>query len=56
MNGEENEETIAELKGAKLFIKRGTKEYSTGMLGHIKLLSDKKTTEERLGTSTVSYA
>lgn len=39
----------AELKGAKLFVKRGDKEFSTGMLGHVKLLKDKTTGEERLG-------
>lgn len=40
---------IAELKGAKLFVKRGDNEFSTGMLGHIKMLKDKTTGEERLG-------
>ena len=49
VSGEENEEVKAELKGVKLFVKRGDKEFSTGMLGHIKLLSDNATEEERLG-------
>jgi hypothetical protein len=50
VSGEEDEDVKAELKGLKLFVKRGTKEFSTGMLGHIKLLCDKATEEERLGT------
>lgn len=31
----------AELKGIKLFIKHGERDFSTGMLGHAKLLSHK---------------
>lgn len=49
ISGEEEEEVKAELKGAKLFVKRGDREFSTGMLGHVKLLCDKKTQDERLG-------
>ncbi|KAI0690976.1 hypothetical protein BC835DRAFT_1417457 [Cytidiella melzeri] len=48
ISGEEDEETTAELKGVKLFVKRGKKEFSTGMLGHVKLLCDKTSKEERL--------
>ncbi|EKM50585.1 uncharacterized protein PHACADRAFT_263946 [Phanerochaete carnosa HHB-10118-sp] len=46
--GEEDEDVKAELKGAKLFIKRGNGEFSTGMIGHIKLLSHKTEKSERL--------
>lgn len=49
MSGEEGEEVEAELKGAKLFVKRGQREFSSGMLGHVKLLKDKDSEEERLG-------
>ncbi|KAF9465611.1 hypothetical protein BDZ94DRAFT_1159842 [Collybia nuda] len=48
LTGEENEDVELELKGAKLFIKRGNKPFSDGMLGHIKLLSNKSTLDERL--------
>jgi hypothetical protein len=39
MTGEEDETVVAELKGVKLFIKRGRKEFTDGMYGHIKILS-----------------
>ena len=52
INGEEDEDTNAELRGVKLFIKRGKKDFSAGILGHIKYLRDKHTGEERLGQST----
>lgn len=48
LTGEENEDVELELKGAKLYIKRGDKPFSDGMLGHIKLLSNKSTLDERL--------
>ncbi|THH27153.1 hypothetical protein EUX98_g7026 [Antrodiella citrinella] len=48
LTGEEDEDVLAELKGVKLFIKRGSKDFTDGMLGHIKFLVDKKTGEERL--------
>ncbi|KAK7440403.1 hypothetical protein VKT23_017041 [Stygiomarasmius scandens] len=48
ITGEEEETIECELKGVKLFVKRGTKEYSTGMLGHVKLLSSKNHDVERL--------
>lgn len=41
LTGEEDEEVESELKGIKLFIKRGKREFSTGMLGHAKLLVNK---------------
>ncbi|EAU90747.2 hypothetical protein CC1G_04016 [Coprinopsis cinerea okayama7 len=46
--GEENEDVEQEIKGVKLFIKRGNKPFASGMVGHLKLLSDKKTLAERL--------
>ncbi|KAF5379439.1 hypothetical protein D9615_006515 [Tricholomella constricta] len=48
VTGEENEDVEAELKGVKLFVKRGNKPFSDGMIGHVKLLSDKTTLHERL--------
>ncbi|KAL0579514.1 hypothetical protein V5O48_002507 [Marasmius crinis-equi] len=48
VTGEENETILSELKNVKVFIKRGAKEFSDGMLGHIKLLSDKNQEKERL--------
>jgi hypothetical protein len=49
ITGEEDEDVELELKGVKLFIKRGDKNFSDGMIGHIKLLSNKTTLDERLG-------
>ncbi|KAG6879056.1 hypothetical protein C0992_005545 [Termitomyces sp. T32_za158] len=46
--GEENEDIKQDLKGVKFFVKRGDKPFSDGILGHIKLLSDKTTLDERL--------
>lgn len=37
-----------ELKGVKLFVKRGDKPFSDGVVGHAKLLSSKTTLDERL--------
>jgi len=48
VTGEEEEETEYELKGLKLFVKRGDQNFSGGMIGHIKLLSDKNTQVQRL--------
>lgn len=48
ITGEENEVVELELKGVKLYIKRGKKPFSDGMHGHLKLLSDKTTLGERL--------
>ncbi|KAG8221083.1 hypothetical protein J3R82DRAFT_2600 [Butyriboletus roseoflavus] len=39
--GEEDEDVEAELKGVKLFVKRGRKEFTDGMYGHIKILAQK---------------
>ncbi|KAI6023310.1 hypothetical protein EDC04DRAFT_296282 [Pisolithus marmoratus] len=39
ITGEEGEVVTSDLKGAKLFIKRGRKEFTSGMYGHVKLLS-----------------
>ena len=43
MTGEEDETVDAELKGVKLFTKRGRKEFTDGMYGHIKILTQKST-------------
>ena len=37
-----------ELKGAKLYVKRGEKSFGEGIPGHIKLLSHRTTSEERI--------
>ncbi|KIJ21024.1 hypothetical protein PAXINDRAFT_6801 [Paxillus involutus ATCC 200175] len=39
VTGEEDETVVADLKGVKLFTKRGRKEFTDGMYGHIKILS-----------------
>lgn len=54
VTGEEGERVTTELKGVKLFIKRGGKEFTNGMYGHIKVLSYKpdpsgKETDEDVG-------
>ncbi|KAG6381755.1 hypothetical protein JVT61DRAFT_360 [Boletus reticuloceps] len=41
LSGEEDETIQAELKGVKLFVKRGRKEFTDGMYGHIKILAQK---------------
>ena len=41
--GEEDETVEAEVKGVKLFLKRGRKEFTDGMYGHIKILIQKST-------------
>jgi len=46
--GEENEDVELELKGVKLYVKRGEKPFSDGVTGHVKLLSNKATLDERL--------
>ncbi|KAG6809352.1 hypothetical protein H0H92_000589 [Tricholoma furcatifolium] len=48
LTGEENEDVRLELKGVKMFMKRGDKPFSDSMVGHIKVLSDKTTQSERL--------
>ncbi|KAJ7777294.1 hypothetical protein B0H16DRAFT_1504939 [Mycena metata] len=46
--GEEEEDVTLELKGVKLYVKRGEANFSGGMVGHIKLLSHKTTLSKRL--------
>ncbi|KAH6915678.1 hypothetical protein BKA70DRAFT_467110 [Coprinopsis sp. MPI-PUGE-AT-0042] len=46
--GEEGEDLEQEVKGVKLFVKRGNKPFASGMVGHLKLLSDRATQAERL--------
>ena len=48
LTGEEDEEVQAEVKGAKVFIKRGTREFADGILGNVKLLTHKETGEQRI--------
>ncbi|KDQ61465.1 hypothetical protein JAAARDRAFT_85642, partial [Jaapia argillacea MUCL 33604] len=38
LTGEESETTLSTLKLCRLFIKRGTKEFTDGILGNVKLL------------------
>ncbi len=51
ITGEEDEEPALELKNIKLFVKRGKKNFSNGMIGSIKLLANKSTNSERLRES-----
>ncbi|KAJ7272559.1 hypothetical protein B0H12DRAFT_585819 [Mycena haematopus] len=46
--GEEDENVALELKGVKLYIKRGEDNFSGGMVGHVKLLSHKTTSAKRI--------
>jgi len=46
--GEEDEDVESELKGVKLFIKRGQKDFTDGIIGNLKLLSHKTKHERRL--------
>ncbi|KAJ3974285.1 hypothetical protein EV361DRAFT_947169 [Lentinula raphanica] len=48
VTGEEDEDVKCELKGVKLFVKRGSTDYSSGILGQVRYLSDKKTSSQRL--------
>lgn len=48
ITGEEAEDVELELKGVKLFVKRGEKPFSDGMFGHVKLLSNRTTLDERI--------
>ncbi|KAH9926989.1 uncharacterized protein B0H18DRAFT_1118729 [Fomitopsis serialis] len=48
VTGEEDEEVRAEVKGAKIFIKRGESDFGDGIFGHVKLLSHRETADERL--------
>ncbi|KAJ7708693.1 hypothetical protein B0H17DRAFT_362188 [Mycena rosella] len=46
--GEEEEDVALDLKGVKLFVKRGAENFSGGMVGHLKVLSHKTTRTKRL--------
>ncbi|KAF8555682.1 hypothetical protein OG21DRAFT_1602762 [Imleria badia] len=46
LTGEEDETVEAELKGVKLFVKRGRKEFTDGMYGHVKILTRKSTPQK----------
>ncbi|KAJ3501018.1 hypothetical protein NLJ89_g9530 [Agrocybe chaxingu] len=48
VTGEEDEDVELELKGVRLFTKRGSKPFAEGVAGHIKLLSNRTTMEQRL--------
>ncbi|GJF00286.1 hypothetical protein PsYK624_165700 [Phanerochaete sordida] len=48
VTGEEDEDVKVELKGAKLFVKRGSGDFTTAMIGHMKLLSHRADKSERL--------
>lgn len=48
LTGEEDELIKSELKGVKLFVKRGSRSFTGGMPGHVKLLSHSQRSEERL--------
>ncbi|KAN0088203.1 hypothetical protein V8E55_005260 [Tylopilus felleus] len=53
LTGEEDETIEAELKGVKLFIKRGRKEFTDGMYGHVKILAQKGTPKRTTNENTV---
>ena len=48
LTGEEDEDAEMEIKGAKVFIKRGNSEFCEGILGNVKLLKHKETGEQRI--------
>ncbi|KAE9405393.1 hypothetical protein BT96DRAFT_1015617 [Gymnopus androsaceus JB14] len=48
VTGEEDEDVESELKGVKLFVKRGSQGFSNGVLGQVKYLSNKKTSNQRV--------
>ncbi|PIL24799.1 hypothetical protein GSI_12685 [Ganoderma sinense ZZ0214-1] len=48
LTGEEDEEVETELKGAKVFIKRGDRDFCEGILGNVKLLKHKETGDHRI--------
>ena len=52
LTGEEDEEVETELKGAKVFIKRGDRDFCEGILGNVKLLKHKETGDHRIREST----
>ncbi|PPQ79821.1 hypothetical protein CVT25_002975 [Psilocybe cyanescens] len=48
VTGEEEEDVELEQRGVKLYTKRGNKAFSEGVVGHVKLLSNRSTLEERI--------
>ena len=48
VTGEEDEDVEMELKGAKIFVKRGSHDFCEGILGNVKLLKRRDTGEERV--------
>ncbi|KAK0202339.1 hypothetical protein DFS33DRAFT_886513 [Desarmillaria ectypa] len=48
LTGEEDEEVANDIKGVRLYIKRGERDFTSGMLGHVKLLSNKTSQSQRL--------
>ncbi|KAI0358212.1 hypothetical protein OH77DRAFT_1421512 [Trametes cingulata] len=48
VTGEESEDVAAELKGAKVYIKRGDRDFCEGILGNVKLLKHKESGDERI--------
>ncbi len=50
VTGEEDENVANELKGAKVFIKRGERDFCEGILGNVRLLKHKDTGAERIRT------
>ncbi|TRM58200.1 hypothetical protein BD626DRAFT_188294 [Schizophyllum amplum] len=46
--GEENEDATAEIRGVRLYTKRGAKGFSEGIVGTMKLLRHKETQKQRL--------
>lgn len=48
LTGEEDEEVASDIKGVRLYIKRGERDFTSGMLGHVKLLSNKTSQNQRL--------
>jgi hypothetical protein len=48
VTGEEDENVELELKNVKLYIKRGEKPFTEGIIGHVKVLESKTTLEERI--------
>jgi len=47
VTGKEDESVSAELRGVKLFVKRGRKEFTDGNFGHIKILTHNERTRLR---------
>ncbi|KXN86205.1 hypothetical protein AN958_10393 [Leucoagaricus sp. SymC.cos] len=46
--GEENENIEVELKGVRLYVKRGDRPFAEGIAGHCKVLKDRTSRQERL--------